>query len=264
MRRLALILASIALPAAETRQERGKRVVDEALKALGGERFLAMKDRVESGRVYSFYREQLAGLARATIYTRYLTPPVAPEPGKLYVRERQSFGKEEEYAVVFDEENGWQVTFRGARPVAEDMLLRYQQTTRRNVLYILRQRLGESGLILESQGTNVLDNQPVEVVDIIDSENLTTTVMFHYSTKLPLRQVFIRRDPKTKARFEEVTQFSKYRDAGGGVQWPMAIQRHRDGEKIFEIFSESVVVNQDLSDTLFTLPSDMKVLPRAR
>ena len=67
--------------AAETAQDRGKRVVNEALAALGGDAFLHMEDRVESGRAYSFYRGELAGLSVAKIYTRYLVQPNPPAPG---------------------------------------------------------------------------------------------------------------------------------------------------------------------------------------
>ena len=42
--------------------------------------------------------------------------------------------------------------------------------------------------------------------------------------------------------------------------WPYDIQRQRDGEKIFEIFSESVTINQGLKDDLFTLPANLKIL----
>src|SRR5262249_53268835 len=52
--------------------KRGKQVIDDAVAALGGAKFLAMEDRVEAGRAYSFYREQLSGLSIAKIYTRYL------------------------------------------------------------------------------------------------------------------------------------------------------------------------------------------------
>lgn len=76
---------------AETNEQRGKRVVDEALSALGGDHYLAMRDRVEAGRAYSFYNENLTGLALAKIYTRYLAGP--DTPGLLSVRERQAFGK---------------------------------------------------------------------------------------------------------------------------------------------------------------------------
>ncbi|MEN6602307.1 MAG: hypothetical protein ABFD86_07805 [Bryobacteraceae bacterium] len=258
-----VLCAVLALPG-QTRQERGKKVIDDALAALGGERYLEMRDRVESGRAYAFYREQLSGFSRAKIYTRYLTRPEPPQRGFFGIRERQNFGKKEEYGVLFADGKGYDLSFRGARPISEDVVSRFTETTRRNVLYILRMRLGEPGLIFEWQGSDVYDNQPVDIVDITDGDNLTTTVYFHQTTKLPIRQSFVRRDPKTKERFEEVTLFSKYRDVGGGVQWPFAIQRFRDDEKIYEIYSESVVINQDLPDNMFTLSGDVKILKPAR
>jgi hypothetical protein len=252
-------LLPLALVGAETNAERGKRVVMEALAALGGDKFLAMQDRVETGRAYSFYREELAGLAFARIYTRYLQQPAA---NQLAVRERQSFGKKEElYAVLFMPDGaGWEVSFRGARPIAADRTARYRDSTIHNVFYILHSRLKEPGLTFDSQGADVIDNMPVEIVEIADSENRAVTVYFHRSTKLPVRQIFYRRDPKTRDRNEELTLFGKYRDVGGGVQWPFAIQRFRDREKVYEIFAESVTINQGLEDKLFELPIGIKKL----
>jgi hypothetical protein len=134
----------------------------------------------------------------------------------------------------------------------------------RNIFYILRMRLNEPGLVMESRGAEVEDNQPVEIVDITDAENRVVTVYFHRSTKLPVKQIYFRRDDKTRDRFEEVTVFSKYRDVGGGVQWPFNMERKRDGEKVFEIYSESVSINQGLTDNRFTLPGNIKILPKAR
>jgi hypothetical protein len=250
-------LLVVPLLHAETAQERGKRVVMAALDALGGERFLSMNDRVESGRAYSFYREKLSGLTRATIYTRYLPDP---KPATLAIRERQMFGKHEDFGVLITEDGeGWDVTFRGARPLPKAQMERYHDTTLHNIFYILRQRLKEPGMIFESQGSDVIDNMPVEIVDISDANNEVTTVYFHQSSKLPVRQKFLRRDPVTRERHEEVTIFSKYRDAGG-VQWPFAIQRQRDGDKLFEMYSDSVEVNKKLPDAEFLLPSDVKRL----
>ena len=100
----------------------------------------------------------------------------------------------------------------------------------------------------------------MEIVDLTDADNRTTTVYFHQITKLPVRQVFYRRDPVTKDRNEEVTHFTKYRDVDG-IQWPFAIERDRNGEKIYEIFSDSVPVNDNkLKDDLFVLPSSIKML----
>jgi hypothetical protein len=246
---------------AETSQEKGKRIIDEALAALGGEKFLAVKDRLETGRAYSFYRDQLTGLALAKIYTRYLDKAPA---GQLAQRERQSFGKDDDQIILFLPENAYQITYRGARPLQSQRFARYLDSTRRNIFYILRHRLNEPGLTFEAQTATVWQNTPVEIVDITDADNHTVTVYFHRTTKLPVRQVFIRRDPKTKERIEEVSIFSKYRDVGNGVQWPFAIMAERNGEKLFELYSEAVTINQGFTDDLFTLPGGMKVLPAQR
>jgi hypothetical protein len=244
----------------QSTQERGRKIVDEALAALGGDRFLAMQDRVETGRAFSFFREEVSGLSVATIYTKYVTS----EDGSLGVRERQSFGKmeKETSAVLFTGGKGYEITYRGARPIPDDTLERYRLTTLHNIFYILRVRLKEPGLVFESRGLDVWLNQPVEIVDITDADNQVTKVYFHQSTKYPIHQVFYRRDPKTKDRIEEVTDFGKFRDAGGGVYWPFTTQRTRDGEKIYEIYCDTVTVNQRLSDSLFVLPSDIKVLKK--
>jgi len=244
----------------ETALERGRRVVNECLDALGGDRYLNMQNRVESGRAYSFYREQLSGLSIAKIYTRYY-PDVKDTAHQLAVRERENFGKKEDYGVLFEQDDAWDITFRGARPLASDRVANYKETTLHDIFYILRVRFHEPGMLFESKGSDVIENSPVEIVDITDADNNTTTVYFHQITKLPTRQVFYRRDPVTKDRNEEITRYSVYRDVGGGVRWPFTIQRDRNGEKIYEIFSDSVQINDPkVSDNLFLLPSAIKLL----
>jgi hypothetical protein len=115
-------------------------------------------------------------------------------------------------------------------------------------------------LIFESRGADVLLNAPVEIVDITDADNRTTTVYFHQITKLPVREVFYRRNAVTKDKDEEITLFSKYREVDG-IQWPWAIERQRNGEKVFEIFADSVKFNDaKMQSDLFELPSDIKLL----
>lgn len=262
------LLALVLLPwllAAETSQQRARRIIDEALAAMGGQNFLHLQDRVETGRAYQFYREQLSGLAIAHIYTRYLTRPEPPVPNFLGVRERETFGKDQSSAIVFNENGeGFDITWRGARPLPDQTLARYKDSTLHNVLYILRMRLGEPGLTFDSGGADVRENQPVEIVDITDADNRTVQVYFNRSTKLPIYQVFKRRNPDDKQWDVEVTRFSKYRDVGGGVMWPFAVERERNGEKIFEMYADSVTINKDLKDDLFTLPANMKILKKEK
>jgi len=262
---LLLACAVASSPAAETSQQRAQRVIDEAVAALGGRNFLGMSAPTETGRAYQFYREKLSGLAIAHIYTRYLVRPEPPVANFLGVRERESFLKDQSAAILFLETGeGYDVTWRGARPLPEETLARYKDSTLHNVLYILRMRLGEPGLTFYSMGSDVRENQPVDIVDITDADNRTVTVYFNQLTKFPVYQTYRRRNPQDKQFDVESTRFSNYRDVGSGVHWPYSVERERNREKIFEMYVDSVTVNNDLKDDLFTLPTKAKILKKEK
>lgn len=263
MKRVAAVFLSLALLASaadETRQQRGKRVLDEALQALGGDAFLHMQTRVETGRAYSFYREQISGYSTATIYTRYLKPV----PGKVMLRERELFGKkQDEGSLLFTEEGGWDISYHGVRPLEDQRWANYQDSTLHNIFYILRQRLNEPGLILYSQGSDFYERAPVEIVDITDAAGVTVTVYFDKFSKLPIRQTYRRRNPEFKDFDTEVSQFGKFRDVGG-VKWPYDVKRERNGDRIYEMYADSVEINTDIKDSLFEIPSNLKKLPKGK
>jgi hypothetical protein len=246
--------ASAYAQAARTQSEiRGKKIVDDALAALGGNTFLTMVDRTEYGRAYSFYREEISGLSIAKIYTRYLTVAPSKSGEELGQREKEVFGKTEDTSVLFLENGGWDTSWRGSKPIDDERFNRYRESTLRNVLYIFRQRLNEPGMIFESQGADVIENLPVDIVNITDSENRVVRVQFHQTTKLPVRQIYKRKNAATKEQDEDVTLFARYRDADG-VQWPHQIRREHNGDKVYEIFSDSFKINKGLTDSLFAPP----------
>jgi len=259
---LAACCAGRGAHGAETAQERGKRVVMEALQALGGDAYRKMEDRVESGRAYSFDDNRLSGLSVVKIYTRYLVQPAIPEAGKIYVRERQGFGKDEFQTYLFSDEGAWEITFRGARPLPDERVALYKDSLRRNILYILHNRLNEPGLDFYSQGSDRWENKPVDIVEVTDKDNNTVSVYFDQLSKLPVRQVYRRKNQEYKDFDTEMTVFGNYRDVGGGVKWPMQVRRDRNGSKIFEMFAESVEINKGLKDELFTVPANVKVIPK--
>src|ERR1039458_9636085 len=105
-----LLCASSAWPQQENRQDRGKRAIDEAVQACGGDAFRTLQDRTETGRIYSFDSGtgRVGGGVTAIIYTQYLTPV----PGKFSVRIHQIFGKnQDEGGFLFTPDAAWDTTF---------------------------------------------------------------------------------------------------------------------------------------------------------
>jgi len=245
----------------ESRPDRGNRVVHEALKAVGGDAFLALQDRTETGRIYAFDNGRPSGAGTfATVYTQYLTP----EPGKFSIRIRQIYGKnQDEGGFLFTPGGAWSLSFRGAMPLDDAEFATYRDTTLRGVFYILRQRLNEPGISFYSQGGDIFEHVPVEIVDITDAAGATTTVYFDRETFLPVRQSFRRRNKQFDDFDVEAASFAKYRDIKG-VKLPLETHRDRNGQKVFEMFVESEEINKDLRDEIFTLPANLKILPKGK
>jgi len=248
----------LAAGKAQTGPDKGKQIVDQAIAALGGDRFLHMQNRVASGRIYSFFHNELSGFDVARIYTQYLDH--LPAKG-VAVQEREVLGKKQDYSYLFLENQGWDVTYRGARPIPDENWDRYVRTTRNDILYFLRQRRNEPGLQFDYIGSEVHLSSHVEVVDIIDAQNQTIRVYFDHNTMLPIRESYTWMDTQTGQRDDAVTQFDKYRDAGG-VMWPFTIERERNGYKVYQMFSSKVEVDEPLPPKIFELPPGAKFLKK--
>ncbi len=163
---------------------KGKQVADSALEALGGSNFLAMQTRTAAGRVYSFFHDRLSGLDLATIYTQYLT--TKPANG-LALEEREVLGKKHDYSYLFLPDQGWDITFRGARPIPDENWQNYMRSTETNILYILRARHNEPGMEFDYAGSDVFVSRHVEIVDVVDSQGRSIRVYFDHNTHLPMR-----------------------------------------------------------------------------
>ena len=264
-RTFALSLAASTVFAAETAKDRGKRLIDKTIEGLGGEAFRNMRTRTEIGRASSFYRDELTGYSDSRIYTKYLAPtqPATPSVSAGILQlQRQVFGKkQEDGAVLFTANEGYDVTYRGAKPLADEQVQRFRDTTLHDVFYILHQRLSEPGIEFEGVGADIVENQPVEAIDIYDAENRNIRVWVNSDTFLPVKQRYYRFDPTINERREEVTRYAKYRN-DGGVMWPHTIARERDTEKTSEMNSERVTVNDALPDSMFELPNGIKILKK--
>lgn len=254
MRLFAPLLLTVSVAFAQDLQVRGRQIVDDAIAALGGDKFLNVETRIENGRAYSFSQRQLSGLSVSHFYTRYVPVDPARTGAEIAQQEYQAYGKNEDFFMLYREEGAWEVTYRGPKELDEEQVAWHRNSTMHNIFYILRIRLNEPGLVFESRGRDVIENTPVNVVDVIDAENRVVTVYFHPTTGLPVRQTWIWRDPKTRERYDEVTRFSRYR-AVDGVQWPYQVHRERNGRKVYEMFADSVAINRPIDDRYFAIPT---------
>lgn len=236
---------------------KAKDLIDQAVNALGGDRFLNMNSRHVSGRIYAFFHDQMSGFDVANIYTQYLDDK---DVKGVRVRERQVLGKKQDYSYLYLPDQAFDITFRGARPIDAERWDRYARSTTNDILYWLRFRYNEPGMQYDYIGNQVLITAHVEVVDITDANDKTIRVYLDYNTKLPVRQSYSWLDPETREHNDEVTDYDKWRDAGNGIMWPYTIERARNGYKFYQIFASKVEINSGLPEDIFNLPKGAQIL----
>ena len=263
MRKTLLFLTALfcgaSLLNAQSPPNKGKQLFDDAIAAMGGSSFLHMQSRVEAGRIYAFFHNELSGLDIANIYVEYF--PEKPVKG-LAFRQREVLGKKHDYSYLYYADQAWDITFRGARPIPDDSWDRYFRDTENDILYIMRVRHDEPGLIFDYIGSQVYLSTHVEILDITDAKDRTVRVYLDHNTKLPIRETFTWMDPVTKYKNDEEINYDKYRDAGNGIMWPFTIERQKNGYKTYQMFATKVEANQTLPAKIFDLPPGTKVLKK--
>ena len=220
---------------------KGRELLDRAIQALGGDAFLKVKTAKFGGRVYAFSRGSLSGLAKVVEYVRY------PH------QRREEYGKEPDTIEIFNGDGGWTIDIHGAKPFSAEELRRYREQELMDGFHILRYRLEEPDSWVEYAGRDFVGNRAAEVVNFTDRENRTAAFSLDAQTYLPLRVLWLRRDPETRGRIEETELLSNYFTAQG-ITAPRHLLRQRDGNRIFEAFIQETSYNLDLPDSLFVPP----------
>ena len=228
---------------------KAEAILKETIDALGG-KVQSIHTLEERGRAYSF-RHMLVALAIIRIVQEYPAPESArraPVLGDSTMARRRSSAHA--LRPQFD------ITYRGYP--GRRNTARIREGRLHNFFYIARQRLSREKYIVEYIGTDIIRNQPAIGIRLVDPDFRVTELWVHRTTKLPIRQEFTRRDPKTNLPIQEVTEWDKYREVEGGIQWPLYVLRESRGRKIFEMFASEVLVNPPVKAGVFELPNPAK------
>ena len=218
--------------------QQGRKLLDQAIAALGGDAFLHLKTERLEGRIYGFRHERLSGFATVVEFVRF--------PGQ----ERVEYGKKKEEIDIVSGDKIWSIDFHGVHPTPAEEAQAQLERRMMGAFHILRYRLNEPGSTVEYAGRERVDNREMDVVNFIDSDNRTVAIALDRSSHLPAQAVWNHRDPKTHDRIEEIESLSNYLTVQG-VAAPRHLMRTRDGAKIFEAFIQAIQYNIELSDSLF-------------
>jgi len=229
----------IGISADQENVRKAKNAIDQAIKALGGETYLTIRDREQQGRGYSFHHGRANG--GGGVFWSFTEFPD---------KERVELTKERDIAELYVGTKGWEITYKGPHPLEQKDLDDYLRRRRFSLDTVLRTWVNDPGVVVLFEGAAIAAQHPAEQITLINSQNESVTLYFDTDTHLPVKKSFSWRDPVDRQKNLEEEVYENYR-AVSGIMAPYNLTRYFNGDMASQRFLNSVTINQALDEAMF-------------
>jgi len=217
---------------------KAQQVIDRVIRILGGPAFLNMKRLTTRGRIYSIRDESTSGFAPFESWVEF--------PDKR----RFSYGKKLPVILINNGDQEWELDQYGQTDQLAEQVRRWKISNRYSLENLLRLRIHEPGMLIQTGGVDFVDNVATQALDMVDAQATQLKLDLNRQTLLPVSIVYRVRDPKTGDWTEFADVYSDYKDIQG-IMTPMHIARFLDGERVSEIFRSYAHYDDEYPSTYF-------------
>ncbi len=217
-----------------------RTIIDDMIKALGGQAYLDVNDIHTTGRFYTFKHDTPTGGDYISQYIKY----------PMMERTEIGIAKFKQITINNGKE-GWKSVPKDKEPQEQlpAEIAEFQTSFKTTLDYVLRFTLTEPKTTVLLVGSEILDFNRADVIELRDAVKNRIVLYIDRSTKLPVKMRVYRSDEKIM-REERFANWHSYQS----VQLPLFVGRYADGGKTMEIRLENATFDSGLADSLFTVP----------
>ena len=235
-----LLAGAVTVPAqsgdqdAQKNAQQARAALNAMVQALGGDAWLNMQNQLLEGQVAAFFQGN-------------------PDPGTTLVYEYHAWPDKDRIEVTkhrdVDEmyigRQGWEVTYRGKRPMPKDQLDDFLRRRDHSIETAVKLWMKEPNTILLYEGQQMAERHLAVQVTLISPRNDSITILLDSQTHLPLERTYQWRDPVYHDKNTEVEGYDNYHVVDG-IATPYTISRAKNGEPERQFYVTKVVYNQKL------------------
>jgi hypothetical protein len=225
--------------AAQENANKAREIVDQGIKALGGQAYLTVRDREQQGRTYGFHAGRASG-GGGPFWSFSEFPD----------KERVELTKERDIAEVFVGDKGYEITYKGPHPVEKKDLEDYLRRRHFSLDTVLRNWVNDPSVLLLFDGNAIAAQHPALQVTLINAQNESVSLYFDLDTHLPIKKSFEWRDPADRQKNLEEEVYDNYKPVSG-IMAPYSVTRFFNGDMSNQRFLNSVTINQGLDQAMF-------------
>jgi hypothetical protein len=231
--------------------QKAKQILDDMIRALGGETYLNVRSMTSEGRTYSFWRGQPSGMG--LVFWRFWQWPD---------KERVELTKERDVVELYLGDKGYEITYKGTATQDPKQLDDYLRRREHSLETVVRKWLSAPGTMILYSGTAIVEQNLADEITVLNAENDSVTISVDPRSHLPVRKTFSYRDPVDRMKDDDTEIFSNYRTVQG-VATAHSTVRMQNGEMRNQRFITNVTYNTELAATLFDAKAITALPPKS-
>jgi len=237
----------------ETQEQKGKRLLDEMVVALGGDAWVNKKTMYREGQTAAFFRGEPTGsVVEFVEYKRFATstsPELARDEFKTW-RGVITPGKKKDVVHLWTADQGYEVTYKGQTTLPEKQVTDYMRRRAHSLEEVVTKWVKQPGVIIISDGSGMRDRHAVDKVTIMATNNDSVTIEIDQNTHLPLQRSFQWRNEQFKDQDIDEEVYGDWRFFDGAAT-PMNMTNYRNGDMAAQNFYTKVRFNQPQPEDLY-------------
>jgi hypothetical protein len=219
--------------------QKAKQILDDMIRAMGGEAYLTLREMSAEGRSYAFYHGRPSGLG--IVYWRFWEWPD---------KDRYELTKQRDVIDLYVGDKGYETTYKGTVELDPKQLSDYLRRREHSLEWVIRNWLSAPGSTILYEGTAIVEQNLADKVTILTASNDSVTLAVDPRTHLPVRKTYSYRDPDDRQFDEEAEIFSNYKVVQG-ISTPYSTVRMENGDMSGQRFLNSVSYNNGVDASLF-------------
>ncbi len=255
-RGVTLIFALSTLAGAQTASEppsgeqvQGRKLLDAMVQALGGDKWLHRGTERLEGKSATFYKS--APNPYETQFEESLR--LQPFGERLVIVSKQGVfipTSKRDVAVIWTEDKGYEVTFRGRKELPKVDIEDFQRRRRHTLDMVVGDWLKRPDTLVTFEGSRMEERRLVDKVSVLTGDNDAITLALDQETHLPRSLTFQWRDATYKDFDTDLERFDDWQPEEG-VMTPLTITQYRNGDMVSERFLTKVQYGLPFAPDLF-------------
>lgn len=227
--------------AAAQNAQKARAALNAMVQALGGQAWLDIRDEMQQGHVAAFFHSQ-PDLGTTDLWQFHSWPD----------KDRVEVTKHRDVVEFYIGRDGWEVTYRGKKPMQKDLLEDYLRRRDHSIETAVKVWLKDPNTILVYEGQTMAERHMAEQVTLISAQNESITIQMDEQTHLPLRRSFQWRDPLYKDKNTDAEEYDDYHTIEG-FPTPFSITRLKNDEIVRQYYVTKVEYNRPLPDDFWNV-----------